>query len=99
MNLSLFSCSHCSLAALLSACGTPACVNVIATRSGFPQDGAALKNASGTYKEDCRGGKREEWEKGRNFECVFWGREEEGTGEELEWEGAKALTDCHSMYP
>ena len=29
--------------ALLSACGTPTCVNVIATHSGFPQDGAVLK--------------------------------------------------------
>ena len=86
--------------ALLSACGTPTCVNVSATHSGFPQDGAVLEMIW-VHVRKLAGegrGKSGEREKGRNSECVFWGREEERTGEELEREGVKALTDCHGMY-
>ena len=45
--------------------------NVIATCSGFPQDGC-VRNDLGTCKEEG-GGKNGEREKGRNSECFFGG--------------------------
>ena len=100
VNLSLYLCSYSSLAALLSACGTPTCVNVSATRSrlGFPQDGAVLEMIRVHVRKREEGRMR----KGKRGETlnVFLGEgQEERIGEELEClEGAKAVTDCHSMY-
>ena len=76
MKLSLYLCSHSSLAALLSACGTPTCVNVIATHSGFPQDVAVLKMIWVHVRKVVGegGGENGERENQRNFECVFWER-------------------------
>ena len=55
---------------LLSACGTSTCVNVIATCSGFPQDGAVLKMHWVNVKKLAGegGGENVEREKGRNSE-------------------------------
>ena len=93
VKLSLYPCSHSSLAALLSACGT--CTSMCKCNRyslRLPPGWCSVKNALGTCKEACRGGKSEEWEKGkgRNFECVFWEMEEERTGEEMNvWRGQK----------
>ena len=62
----------------------------------LPPGWCSVKNALGTCKEICRGGRWGEWGKGKTLNVFFWKREEERTGEELE--GAKALTDYHGMY-